>query len=85
MRVIFNQRAFEELSEWVKENPRTVKKIFELIDDIKRTPYSGLGKPEPLKYELAGFWSRRITEEPRLVYAIAGTDIAVISCRTHYK
>jgi toxin YoeB len=61
-----------------------LKKINELLKDTKREPFDGLGKPEPLKYEYAGLWSRRITDEHRLVYKVYDESIAVVSCRYHY-
>jgi toxin YoeB len=69
---------------WQAEDKKTLKKINELIKDIQRTPYSGLGKPEPLKYDLAGFWSRRVEREHRLVYQVIGDEILIYSCRYHY-
>ena len=76
MQVLFEDRAFHELRQWAETDSKTVKKIFRLIDDIDRDPYNGLGKPEPLKYELSGFWSRQINEE---------NIIRIASCKTHYK
>jgi toxin YoeB len=61
-----------------------LKKVNELIKDIQRTPYKGLGKPEALKYDLSGYWSRRIDREHRLVYQVIGEDILIYSCRYHY-
>ena len=61
-----------------------LKKINELIKDIQRTPFEGKGKPEPLKYDLAGFWSRRIDREHRLVYQISSNELLIYSCRYHY-
>ena len=62
-----------------------IRKINELIREIKRTPFSGKGKPEPLKFDLAGFWSRRITLEHRLVYRLDNDDILIAACRYHYQ
>jgi toxin YoeB len=70
---------------WVKDDAKIVKKIFDLIKDIQRTPFEGLGKPEPLKHEFKGFWSRRITEEHRLVYQVTDTELELVRCRSHYK
>ncbi|HET6402463.1 MAG TPA: Txe/YoeB family addiction module toxin [Candidatus Kapabacteria bacterium] len=84
MKVIFEGRAFRELREWAETDPKTVKKIFRLIDDIDRDPFHGLGFPEPLKHELAGFWSRQINEKDRLVYGVHSGVIQVASCKTHY-
>ena len=78
--------ALEDFIAWALEDKRIFKKIASLIKDIKRDPTSGIGKPEPLKYELSGCWSRRITEEHRLVYQIVGDneEIIIISCKKHY-
>ena len=61
-----------------------LKKINDLIKDIQRNPHSGIGKPEPLKYDLAGYWSRRIDHEHRLVYQVIDNDLRIISCKYHY-
>ena len=72
-----------QLDEWKKSDPRLLTKIVALITDIGSTPFTGIGKPEPLKYGLSNHWSRRITEEHRLVYEIKDTTILIISCRYH--
>jgi toxin YoeB len=72
------------LGEWGKEDKKVFKKILELIKDIQREPFSGIGKPEPLKYELQGYWSRRITNEHRLVYKIEEDLLIILSCKYHY-
>ncbi len=69
---------------WQSEDKKMLRKINELIKDIQRTPFEGKGKPEPLKYDLAGFWSRRIDREHRLVYQVSKNEILVYSCRFHY-
>ncbi|MGB5685803.1 MAG: Txe/YoeB family addiction module toxin, partial [Candidatus Electrothrix sp.] len=69
---------------WQKENKRILKKINVLIKDIQRTPQSGLGKPEPLKFDFSGFWSRRIDHEHRLVYRAEEQELHILSCRLHY-
>ena len=83
--VIFDPKARDEYEKWKKEDVRIVDRIKELINDIKRDPFRGLGKPEPLKYGLQGYWSRRIDKLHRLVYAITDEAIVVISCRHHYE
>jgi toxin YoeB len=83
-RIVFETLAFEDYCSWAIYNIKTFKKINDLICDIKRDAFKGLGKPEPLKHELAGYWSRRITDEHRLVYRILNNDIIVISCKGHY-
>jgi toxin YoeB len=67
-----------------KEDKKVFKKILELIKDIQREPFSGIGKPERLKYELQGYWSRRITNEHRLVYKIEEDLLIILSCKYHY-
>ncbi len=69
---------------WQTQDKKTLKRINKLINDVKRTPFEGIGKPEPLKENLSGFWSRRIDDTNRLVYAVDGETITVISCRYHY-
>ena len=83
-RFIFENEVFDDYNNWFIVDKRTFKKIVELLNDIKRDSYKGLGKPEPLKHELAGYWSRRITDEHRLVYKVSGNDIIIFSCKGHY-
>ena len=84
MKIIFSLNAWEEYLSWQKEDKKMLKKINRLIKAIQRDPFSGVGKPEPLKYDLAGFWSRRIDREHRLVYQYVDGDILIYSCRYHY-
>lgn len=84
MKITFSDQAWEDYVYWQQIDKNLVKKINKLIKEIKRTPFEGTGKPEPLKYNLAGFWSRRITEEHRLIYEISEDSILVASCRYHY-
>jgi toxin YoeB len=84
MRITFSQNSWEDYISWQSEDKKMLKKINELIKDIQRTPYTGLGKPEPLKYDLAGFWSRRTDREHRLVCQVIGNEILIYSCRYHY-
>ena len=83
-RIIFSLNSWEDYESWQSENKNMLRKINALIKDIQRTPYKGLGKPEPLKFDLAGFWSRRIDKEHRLVYQVIGDDLLIYSCRYHY-
>jgi toxin YoeB len=69
---------------WQSQDKKTLTRINKLIADVKRSPFEGIGKPEPLKENLAGFWSRRIDETNRLVYAVDSSSITIISCRYHY-
>lgn len=83
-RVIFEQGAFEDFTDWATRDKKIYQRIVTLITDVLRQPYQGLGKPEPLKHELQGYWSRRITEEHRLVYTMEGDALVIIACRYHY-
>jgi toxin YoeB len=83
-KIIFSKNAWEDYVYWQTEDKKTLKKINALIKDIQRTPYEGIGKPEPLKFDLAGFWSRRIDLEHRLVYKVEDSDILIFACRFHY-
>jgi toxin YoeB len=82
--IVFDPKAFKEFNELSIENKKLYKKIVDLIDDILCHPFSGIGKPEPLKYQLKGYWSRHINDEHRLVYKITKTEIIIISCKFHY-
>lgn len=84
MKLTWSEEAREDYLYWQETDKRMVKKINELIKDIRRTPFEGKGKPEPLKYNLSGFWSRRITEEHRLVYALTDDALLIAVCRYHY-
>lgn len=84
MRVVFSKNAWEDYTSWLQIDEKMLKKINALIKDIQRNPHSGIGKPEPLKYDLAGYWSRRIDQEHRLVYQVIDNDIRIISCKYHY-
>ncbi|HCM1953349.1 TPA: Txe/YoeB family addiction module toxin [Salmonella enterica subsp. salamae serovar 9,46:z4,z24:z39:z42] len=84
MKLTWSEEAWEDYLYWQETDKRMVKKINELVKDIRRTPFEGKGKPEPLKYNLSGFWSRRITEEHRLVYALTDDALLIAACRYHY-
>jgi toxin YoeB len=84
-KVAFLPDAFEDFNYWKRENSKIHAKILDLIRDIQRNPVDGLGKPEPLKRDLQGMWSRRITEEHRLVYKLTDEEIIIVSCRYHYR
>ena len=83
-RIVFEASAFEDFSEWSKLDKKIHQKIVRLIKDISRSPHSGLGKPEPLKHDYQGYWSRRIDAEHRLIYKVTDTDIIIIACKYHY-
>ena len=81
----FDISVIEDLKEWVKNEPKLVRRVFELIEDIYKNPFEGLGKPEGLKHQYRGFWSRRISDEHRLVYQVlSDKSINVISVYGHY-
>lgn len=82
--ITFTPNAFADFADWAKRDKKVYRKIITLIGDTLRQPFEGLGKPEPLKHELKGYWSRRITDEHRLVYKVTDTEIIIISCRFHY-
>lgn len=84
MRITFSKNSWEEYISWQTDDKQMLRKINELIKDIQRHPFEGLGKPEPLKFDLAGFWSRRIDREHRLVYQVVDQEILIYSCRYHY-
>jgi toxin YoeB len=84
MTIVFSKNSWEDYTSWQTEDKNMLRKINELIKDIQRTPFEGKGKPEPLKYDLSGYWSRRIDREHRLVYQIQDEKIIVYSCRYHY-
>ena len=82
--VAFEEKAFEDFTNWASQDKKLYTKIIALIKDIKRSPFLGLGKPELLKHELSGYWSRRINDEHRLVYKVTDTMIIIASCKYHY-
>lgn len=89
MRVYFSDNGWDDYLYWFNHDIDTLRRLNELIENARRTPFQGVGKPEPLKGDLAGFWSRRITREHRLVYAVEGKPgddqrIVIVQCRHHY-
>ncbi len=84
MNLIFSSKAWDDYLYWQQMDKKTIKRINDLIKDIKREPFSGIGKPEPLKHNLTGFWSRRITGEHRLVYRVSDKGLEIAACRFHY-
>lgn len=81
---IFSSSVVQDLKQWSKNNPQLVKRVFELLNDIDKDPFHGIGKPEPLKHDLKGCWSRRINDEHRLVYEVHNADINIVSVHGHY-
>ncbi|NBB21028.1 Txe/YoeB family addiction module toxin [Runella sp. CRIBMP] len=82
--ISFTPTAFGQFNEWRSINKKMQDRIIKLLEEIQRTPFEGTGKPEPLKYNLKGCWSRRIDDEHRLVYEVTNDEIVVISCKYHY-
>lgn len=80
----WTKESWSDYLYWQTQDKKTLKRINKLISDTQRSPYMGIGKPEPLKENLAGFWSRRIDENNRLVYAVDKNQLTIISCRYHY-
>ena len=83
--IVFEPQAFQDFNNWAREDKKIYGKIVNLISDILRSPFDGIGKPEPLKYELKGYWSRRITDEHRLVYKVNDDAVTIVGCRFHYE
>ena len=83
--VVFAADAFAEYTSWLDGDRKTVKRINRLIESISRTPFEGIGKPEPLRGDFAGKWSRRIDEANRLVYSYEGGQVKIYQCRGHYQ
>lgn len=81
----FEDKAFDELTTWIRHDRKIALKIMELVEAIKRDPFEGIGKPEPLKHNRKGYWSRRITQEHRLVYLVTDDNVIIASCMGHYE
>ena len=84
MRLEFKERVFEDLQYWVQMNPKLAERLLRLIEETKRDPFGGAGKPEPLKGELSGWWSKRIDQEHRLIHQVEGERLIVAQARGHY-
>lgn len=88
MKLIFADAAWEDYQHWLATDPKVLKRSNDLIEECRRTPFRGTGKPEPLKGDLAGWWSRRLTQADRLVYRVEGTAsdqrLEIAQCRLHY-
>jgi toxin YoeB len=83
-KLIFDDSAQEDVFFWAKNDLKILRKIIDLIEDIQKTPFNGKGKPEALKHDYKGYWSRRITDEHRLVYKVSDDSIYIAQCRFHY-
>lgn len=84
MRLVFHERAWEDYLHWQATDPKLLLRINTLIKECTRTPFAGIGKPEPLRGPLSGWWSRRITQEHRLVYRMIEDGLMIAQCRFHY-
>lgn len=84
MKLVFSDQAWEDYLYWQKQNRKMVERINKLIREIQRQPFEGVGKPEPLKHALAGFWSRRLDDEHRIVYRIEDEAMQIAQLRFHY-
>lgn len=84
MKLIFSEQAWEDYLYWQKTDKQIIKRINALIKDVSRSPFEGIGKPEPLKHALSGYWSRRINDEHRMVYAINDNSLLLAQLRYHY-
>lgn len=84
MKISFLEDAWRDYLHWQNKDKKTLKRINQLIKDIQRNPFDGIGKPEPLKFDFSGLWSRRINQEHRLVYEVRDDEIIIVQCRYHY-
>lgn len=84
MKLIFSEQAWDDYLFWQKSDSKTLERINTLIREIQRQPFTGIGKPEPLKHALAGYWSRRINDEHRLVYKVSDSGLLIAQTRYHY-
>ncbi|HRK35703.1 MAG TPA: Txe/YoeB family addiction module toxin [Candidatus Hydrogenedentes bacterium] len=82
--VEFDQNALDDINWWKRKDPAKLRRILRMANECKTRPFTGLGKPEPLKHQLAGCWSRRIDREHRLVYEVSETRVRILACRYHY-
>lgn len=88
MKILFSTHGWEDYRHWIDADPKILRRLNDLIEECRRTPFKGTGKPEPLRGDLQGFWSRRITREDRLVYRVVGSAdeqrLEIVQCRFHY-
>jgi toxin YoeB len=85
VKILFTPEAWNDYLWWQQNDRATPKRLNRLIEDIRRNGYEGIGKPEPLRQNLSGSWSRRITTEHRIVYAVEADTVQIVACRTHYE
>lgn len=84
MKLVFADRGWEDFCFWIDHDRKIAKRLIRLIDECERSPFEGIGKPEPLRDNLSGYWSRRITDEHRLVYKVTGDELWIAQARYHY-
>jgi toxin YoeB len=84
VRLVFTPNGWDDYQHWIQTDRATLKRVNRLIDELLRDPFTGIGKPEQLRHVLSGAWSRRITEEHRLVYLVDGDDVVILQARYHY-
>jgi toxin YoeB len=84
VKIQFTEHAWDDYLHWQQADKKKLRRINELIREIRRAPFEGVGKPEPLKLTLTGYWSRRIDQEHRLVYRVEGETLTIVQCRYHY-
>lgn len=85
MRLEFEPQAFEDLQFWIQQQPKVAKRLLRMIEESQSDPFGGIGKPEPLRNELSGWWSKRIDGEHRLIYKVKGDSLIILQARGHYK
>lgn len=83
-KIVFEESAFQDFTHWATLDKKLYKRLVALITDVLRNPFEGIGKPEPLKHELKGYWSRRINDEHRLIYQVTDDSIIIVACKYHY-
>ena len=83
-KLVFTSEAWDDYLYWIDQDRKTLKKLNKLIGETQRSPFDGIGKPEPLKDDYSGYWSRRIDDKNRFIYAITDVEIQIIACRFHY-
>ncbi len=84
MKIVFLEDGWADYIYWQNQDKKTLKRINQLIKDIQTNPFEGIGKPEPLKFDFSGLWSRRINQEHRLIYQVLDEQIIIVQCRYHY-
>ena len=85
MRLLWEDRSWDDYLYWQTQDRKTLRRLNGLIEELRRTPFSGKGKPEPLKGDLSGYWSRRIDEVNRIVYTVRDQEVIIIGCKGHYE